>query len=62
MGPTISICAWLLSLANVCDLRPIDLQCELVEFAGEAESHLVVVGHRRADVGADVKVLVPLHD
>src|SRR5262249_40510494 len=39
-------------------LRSIDLQRELVELAGETEWHLVVIGHRRASVGADVKVLV----
>src|SRR5262252_2765090 len=43
-------------------LRPIDLQRELVELAGELERHLVLVGHRRPGVGADVEVLVPLHN
>src|SRR5262245_51538186 len=43
-------------------LRPIDLQRELVELAGETERHLVIIGHRRAGVGADVEVLVPLQD
>jgi hypothetical protein len=31
-------------------LRPIDLQRELVELAGEAERHLVIIGYRRAGV------------
>src|SRR5262249_31726581 len=43
-------------------LRPIDRQRELVELAGEAERYLVIVGHWRAGVGANVEVLVPLHD
>src|SRR5215831_6269922 len=44
------------------ELRPVDLQRELVEFAGEAERHLVIIGYRRAGVRPDVKVLVPLQD
>src|SRR5262245_5191507 len=44
-------------------LRPIDLQRQLVELAGELERDLVVlVVHRRAGVGPDVEVLVPLQD
>ena len=44
-------------------LRPVDLERQLVELAGERERHLVVlVVHRRAGVGADVEGLVPLQD
>src|SRR5262245_66121321 len=39
---------------------PIDLERQLVELAGKPERHLVVcVVHRRAGIGADVKILVP---
>src|SRR5262245_49195222 len=44
------------------ELRPVDRQRQLVERAGEREWHLVIVGHRRAGVGANVEVLVPLQD
>jgi hypothetical protein len=44
------------------ELRPIDLQRQLVERAGELERDLVVVGNRRAGIGADVEVFIPLHD
>src|SRR5262249_3697451 len=36
------------------ELRPVDRQRQLVERAGEREWHLVIVGHRRAGVGANV--------
>src|SRR5215471_14050581 len=68
MAPTLLgravVARGLLELLDVrrWQLRSIDLQRELVELAGEAERHLVVIGHRRASVGADVKVLVPLQD
>ena len=42
-------------------LRPVDLERQLVELAGEGERTLVVlVVHRRAGVGADVERFVPL--
>src|SRR5262249_39487820 len=41
-------------------LGPIDLQRQLFEFTGELEWNLVLLGDRRAGVGADVEVLVPL--
>src|SRR5262249_33655049 len=44
------------------ELRPVDLERQLVKLAGEAERHLVIVSHRRSRVGTDVEVLVPLHD
>src|SRR6266851_7566153 len=43
--------------------RPVELEGQLVQLAGELERHLIVlVVHRRAGVGADVEVLVPLQD
>src|SRR5215471_12930075 len=68
MAPTLLgravVARGLLELLDVrrCQLRSIDLQRELVELAGETERHLVIIGHRRAGVGADVEVLVPLQD
>src|SRR5207248_1704428 len=45
------------------ELRPVDLDRQLVELAGEPERHLVVVVvGRRAGVGADVEAFVPLED
>src|SRR6188508_1839254 len=42
---------------------PVDLQRQLFELASEAERHLVVcIVPRRAGVGADVEVLIPLHN
>jgi hypothetical protein len=43
-------------------LRPIDLERELVERAGKFEWDLVILGHWGAGIGADVEVLVPLHN
>src|SRR5260370_11586753 len=41
----------------------LDLEGQLVELAGEAERHLIiVVVDRRAGVGTDIEVLVPLQD
>src|SRR5271167_4569332 len=54
-----------LQLLNVGrgQLRPVDGQGQLVEFAVEGEWDLIVlVVHWRSGVGADVEVLVPLHD
>src|SRR5215831_17726677 len=43
-------------------LRTVDGQRQLVQLAGEAEGYLVIIRDRRAGVGANVEVLVPLHD
>jgi tripartite-type tricarboxylate transporter receptor subunit TctC len=43
-------------------LWPINLQRQLVERAGKLEWDLVIIGHRRSSIGADVKVLIPLHN
>src|ERR1035438_7801261 len=44
-------------------LRTVNRQRQLVELAGEGERNLIVlVVHRSASVGADIKVLVPLQD
>ena len=55
----------LLELLDVLgrELRAVDGQRQLVELAGEAEGGLVVlVGHRRAGIGAHVEALAPLHE
>src|SRR6516225_9109424 len=42
-------------------LRPFDRECQFAELAGEGEWYLVIlIVHRRAGIGADVEVLVPL--
>src|ERR1019366_7243671 len=55
----------LLQLLNVRrrQLRPVNRKRQFVELAGEGERNLIVlVVHRSASVGADIKVLVPLQD
>ena len=50
-------------LIRGCELRPVDGERQLVEFAVEAERNLVVlVVNRGARVGTDIEVLVPLHE
>ena len=45
------------------ELRPIDLDRQLVELAGEGEGRLVVgIVHAGQRVGADIEALVPLQD
>ena len=42
-------------------LRPFDRECQFAELAGEGEWYLVIlIVHRRAGIGADVEVLIPL--
>src|SRR5262249_35426690 len=38
------------------------LDCELVELAGETERYLVVAVHRRARIDSDIKGLINRHD
>src|ERR1017187_1757627 len=55
----------LLQLLNVRrrQLRPVNRKRQFVELPGEGERNLIVlVLHRSASVGANVKVLVPLQD
>src|SRR5437879_3319923 len=61
--PVVSLCFHEPLLVFRREFRPVDRQCQLVELAGKPERHLVVlVVDRRAGVGADVEVLVPLQD
>jgi len=44
-------------------LWPVDGESELGDFAVEFEEHLIVlVVHKRAGIGADIEVFVPLQD
>jgi len=44
-------------------LWPVDGESELGDFAVECEEHLIVlVVHKRAGIGADIEVFVPLQD
>jgi hypothetical protein len=60
--PVVPLCQHQLFHVSGRELRPIDGKRQLVELAGKPERDLIIVGHRRAGVGADVEVFVPLHD